>query len=227
MKNTNLKITVALFFVAMALISCKDLIDIIPKKGGGGGGGSGDTEQCERKGTIVKEVYGGTNKHTGGYLVLDRETNEHYFPNTENGHEALKNAYSESGTNEITYGYSEKNTTCLRNMIWVTPQENACITLSCVNGKEVEPDGCKGGDSLTHKGKVEVLSCGVLIHSMDQTGKPITLEPVGTKNNFTYKDGQTVMFDYSVVDIFVGTPCMQQIYTPITPVDISHIVEIK
>jgi len=32
MKNTNLKIMVALFFGAMALISCKDLIDIIPKK---------------------------------------------------------------------------------------------------------------------------------------------------------------------------------------------------
>ena len=85
MKNTNLKITVALFFGAMALISCKDLIDIIPKKGGGGSGGSGDTEQCERKGTIVKEVLGNSNNPTGNYLVLDRETNEHYYPNSESG----------------------------------------------------------------------------------------------------------------------------------------------
>ena len=226
MKNTNLKITVALFFGAMALISCKDLIDIIPKKGGGGSGGSGDTEQCERKGTIVKEVLGNSNNPTGNYLVLDRETNEHYYPNGESGQEALKDAYSDSGTNEITYGYSDIFQ-CARPSVWTTPYINACITLSCVNGKEVKSDGCMGGDALTHKGKVEVLSCGVLIHSIDQTGKPTTLEPVGTKNNFNYKDGQTVMFDYSVVDVFVGTPCMQQINKPITPVDISHIVEIK
>ena len=132
MKNTSLKFTAALFIAALALVSCKDLIDIIPKKGGGSGG-SGTTEQCERKGTIVKEVFGGTNKHTGGYLVLDQETNEHYYPNTENGQDALEDVYSESGNNEITYGYSEKNTTCLRPSVWTTPDASTCITLSCLN----------------------------------------------------------------------------------------------
>jgi hypothetical protein len=164
MKNTSLKFTAALFIAALALVSCKDLIDIIPKKGGGSGG-SGTTEQCERKGTIVKEVYGGTSKHTGGYLVYDKATNEHYYPNSDNGQQALKDAYSESGTNEITYGFSKKDKHCVRPMVWCTPSSSTCITLSCLNGKEVESDGCKGGDSLTYKGKVEVLSCGVLIRS--------------------------------------------------------------
>jgi hypothetical protein len=166
MKNTNLKITVALFFGAMVLISCKDLIDIIPKKGGGSGG-SETTEQCERKGTIVKEFFGGTSKHTGNYLLYDKATSEHYYPNTENGQDALEEAYSESGSKEITYGYSEKPQQCIRPMVLTTPEEDACITLSCLNGKEVEPDDRKGVDALTYKGTVEVLSCGVLIRSVD------------------------------------------------------------
>ena len=231
MKNTNLKITVALFFGAMALMSCKDLIDIIPKKGGGGSGGSGDTEQCERKGTIVKEVLGNSNNPTGSYLIFDKQTNEHYYPNSESGQEALKDAYSDSGTNEITFGYSEKNTHCVRSSVWTTPQINACITLSCVNGKEVESGGCKGGDALTHKGRVEVLSCGVLIHSLDpelQWGKPKVFEPINTQNNFTYKDGQTVEFDYLAVDVFVPTPCMQQQTNfNITLIEITKITEKK
>ena len=231
MKNTNLKITVALFFVAMALISCKDLIDIIPKKGGGGGGGSGDTEQCERKGTIVKEFYGGTNKHTGGYLLFDQELNEYYYPNSDNGQKALKDAYSETGNNEITYGFSKKDQHCIRPMVWCTPGSSTCILLSCVNGKKVESDGCKGGDALTHKGRVEVLSCGVLIHSLDpelQWGKPKVFEPINTQNNFTYKDGQTVEFDYLAVDVFVPTPCMQQQTNfNITPIEITKITEKK
>lgn len=226
MKNTSLKFTAALFIAVLALVSCKDLIDIIPKKGGGSGG-SGTTEQCERKGTIVKEVYGGTSKHTGGYLVYDKATNEHFYPNSDNGQQALKDAYSESGNNEVTYGFSKKDKHCVRPMVWYTPSSSTCITLSCLNGKEVEPDGRKGGDALTYKGMVEVLSCGVLIHSIDQMGNPTTLEPLGAQNNFNYKDGQNVMFDYSVVDVFVGTPCMQQINTPITPVEITQIIEIK
>jgi hypothetical protein len=136
-------------------MSCKDLIDTIPKKGNGGGG-SGTTEQCERKDTIVKEVYGRTNKHTGKYLVLDKKTNEHYYPNSENGQEALKDVYSKTGNNEISYGYSEINKQCFRPSIWVTPDAPNCISLSCLNGKEIEPDGRKGGDPLTHKGEVEV-----------------------------------------------------------------------
>jgi len=56
----------------MALMSCKDLIDIIPKKGGGSGG-SGTTEQCERKGTIIKEFFGGTSKHTGNYSFMPKQ----------------------------------------------------------------------------------------------------------------------------------------------------------
>lgn len=226
MKNTKVKLLAALFFGTITLMSCKDLIDIIPKKGGGGGG-SGTTEQCERKGTIVKEVHGGTNTHTGNYLILDKKTNKHYYPNTENGQDALKEAYSETGNKEISYGYSEINTNCLRASIWVTPDAPTCISLSCLNGKEIEPDGCKGGDALTHKGEVEVLNCGVIIHSIDRFGKAIIIEPINTRNSFSYTDGQTVMFDYSVVDVFVGTPCMQQTNTPITPVEITKIIEIK
>lgn len=226
MKNTKVKLLAALFFGTITLMSCKDLIDIIPKKGGGGGG-SGTTEQCERKGTIVKEVYGGTNRHTGNYLVLDKKTNEHYYPNSQNGQDALKEAYSETGNKEISYGYSEINKQCLRPSIWVTPDAPTCISLSCLNGKEIEPDGCKGGDALTNKGEVEILSCGVIIHSIDRFGKAIIIEPINTPNNFVYKDGQKVMLDYLFVDTFLQTPCSQSTNTPTTPVEITQIIEIK
>jgi hypothetical protein len=53
-------------------------------------------------------------------------------------------------------------------------------------------------------------------------------EPINTQNNFTYKDGQTVEFDYLAVDVFVPTPCMQQQTNfNITPIEITKITEKK
>ncbi len=82
MKKTNLKNTMALFFGTMAMLSCKDLIDVKPRKIENGDGAVSLPVLCEKEGIIVKELYGGTTTHTGSYLVLEKELNEHYFPCT-------------------------------------------------------------------------------------------------------------------------------------------------
>mgnify|MGYP001129280234 CR=1 FL=1 len=224
----KLHLLVALVAGTMAFYSCQKLIDLVPKKDGDCE--KGNTEQCERKGTIVKEFFGNTASPTGNFLILDHKLNEHYFPNTKSGQEALKKAYYEAKKHTVTYGFS-KDIECIRPMVmvWTTPQANRCVVLSCLNGKEVKPDGCEGRDSITmnHKGKVEIARCGVLIHTQDKSGNPIVLEPVETHNNFNYQDKQTVMFNYSELDIFAPTPCMQRAQTPITPVRINTIIEVK